>query len=644
MRPLTDTSHRPRRLGVLAASLLLVAAGVAADTRVDGVRVGQQDGRTRIVFDLDSAPDYRFFSLKEPGRVVLDLQDAQLAPDIAADFSGTLVEGLRTGDHEGGVLRLVLDLSAGEHQIKRFTLPPDEAAGRGHRLVVDIRLEETAGSQTVIAGATSTGDLPAAGDVDQAAAAKNAQQTASGLAEEAAAASGIATAATATASSDGGAPTSGAGGEQISQADVGGEPVADSEGNPSSSATDDVFDDFFNLGGPAESRPRLSGYLETSAAYTYAEPEHWSKLRARLELAISGQLSDNVRYKLAGRLDGDGAYDLEDDFYPGAVRDDQDFEAQIREFYVDFGSGAWTHRVGRQHIVWGEMVGLFLADVVSARDLREFYLQDFEAMRIPQWAWNTQFFAGDHTLELVYVPTPSVDKIGEPGADFYPFALPPGTPVRDDRPPRDLSTYNWGVRGSTLLSGWSLSAYYYDSISVAPTLVLEDDGLVLQYDAIEQFGGTFSKDFGGFVFKGEAVFTPDRRFQSADLTDPAAILTSDALDWVVGTTIPLGDWRWDLQLYGRSTSDHDPRMGFDDDEFGATVLVNYALGSRMELELMALAGLNREDYLLRPKFVWRFRRDWRLQLGADVFGGEAIGLFGPYEDRDRVYLEVKRWF
>ncbi len=643
MRPLTDVSHRPRRLGVLATSLLLVAAGVAADTRVDGVRVGRQDGRTRVVFDLNSAPDYRFFALKNPGRVVLDLQDAQLASDIAADFRGTLVEGLRTGDHEGGVLRLVLDLTAGEHQIKRFTLPPDEAAGRGHRLVVDIRPEET-GSQAVMADAASAGDVPAAVDVEQTAA-TTAQQTESGLTEqtapkpETAAAVGVSIA-----NGDGGSSVPGPDRDQISENAVVGELAADSEGIPSSGATDDVFDDFFNLGGPAESRPRLSGYLETSAAYTYAEPEHWSKLRARLELAISGQLSDNVRYKLAGRLDGDGAYDLEDDFYPGAVRDDQDFEAQIREFYVDFGSGAWTHRVGRQHIVWGEMVGLFLADVVSARDLREFYLQDFEAMRIPQWAWNTQFFAGDHTLELVYVPTPSVDKIGEPGADFYPFALPPGTPVRDDRPSRDLSTYNWGVRGSTLLSGWSLSAYYYDSISVAPTLVLEDDGLVLQYDAIEQFGGTFSKDFGGFVFKGEAVFTPDRRFQSADPTDPAAILTSDALDWVVGTTIPLGDWRWDLQLYGRSTSDYDPRMGFDDDEFGATVLVNYALGSRMELELMALAGLNREDYLLRPKFVWRFRRDWRLQLGADVFGGDAIGLFGPYDDRDRVYLEVKRWF
>ncbi len=620
MCPQTDAPGGRRWRHVFGLCLVLASLGAGAETlSVGGVRVGLQDGRTRVVFDLDQEPDYRYFMLEDPQRVVLDLRDARLASASTADFSGTAVERLRSAGHDGGVLRLVLDLEAGEHRIRRFTLAPDPAAGRGHRLVVDIwrTTESVAGA----AGATDDLDPSTNTNTDRDAQAEAiaviAPTVASGAGESAA---------------ETVAP-------KVAQAQEGAGPA---ETSPDSGV--DELDDLFDFGAPAASGHRWSGYLETSAAYTYAEPEHWSKLRARLELAVSGQLSEGVRYKLAGRLDGDGAYALEDDFYPSAVRDDQRFEAQIREFYLDFGSGAWAHRVGRQHLVWGEMVGLFLADVVSARDLREFYLQDFEAMRIPQWAWNTQYFAGDHTLELVYVPLPSVDKIGEPGADFYPYALASGTAVSDDRPDRDLSTYNWGVRGSTLLHGWSLSAYYYDSVSVAPTLVLEDDGLTLQYDAIEQFGGTFSKDFGSFVFKGEAVYTPDRRFQSADPADPAAILPSDVLDWVVGATVPLGDWRWDLQLYGRHTDDHDPRMGFDDDELGVTVLVNYALGSRMEFELLALAGLNREDYLLRPKFAWRFRRDWRLQLGADVFGGDAIGLFGPYDNRDRVYLEVKRWF
>jgi hypothetical protein len=50
--------------------------------------------------------------------------------------------------------------------------------------------------------------------------------------------------------------------------------------------------------------------------------------------------------------------------------------------------GNWEFRLGRQHVVWGELVGAFVADVVSARDMREFILPEpeLQMLRIPQWA------------------------------------------------------------------------------------------------------------------------------------------------------------------------------------------------------------------------------------------------------------------
>lgn len=637
--------------GVCLCLACAVVPAYADSLIVDQVRVGREGARTRLVFDLSAAPDYRLQRRDGPPRLVLDLPLATLASEPGANRFWKSAVSRFAYRPEDDTLRITLELAADDFVVSDFLLRPDSESGRGHRLVIDLTPRSTASGEPVQravdaspveAGARSealTAATVAEADVDPES--DNGQSPGAGnslkgpsLEEEVLAGVEAAQNGRSIITDE---PAAGTG--SASQA----APSDQATGNTQAVELADV-DALLGLGGSEESGPALGGYLETSAAYTYADPTHWSKLRARLELALTGSLGSSVRYKLAGRLDGDGAYVVEDDFYPSAVRDDQRFQAQIREFYVDFGGGSWAHRVGRQHIVWGEMVGLFLADVVSARDTREFYLQNFEAMRIPQWAWNTQYFAGDSTLELLYIPVPSVDNIGEPGADFYPFPVPPETPVRDERPDRDLDTYNWGVRGSTLLRGWSLSAYYYDSVSVAPTLVSEPSGLTLRYDPIEQIGATFSKDFGGFVFKGEAVYASDGRFQSFDATDPGALFTSDALDWVVGTTIPLGDWRWDLQLYGRSTYDHDPRMGFDDEEFGATVLVNYTLNSRMEMELLALAGLNREDYLLQPKVAWRFARDWRLQAGADIFGGGAVGLFGPYDDRDRIYLELKRWF
>ncbi|MFN2288637.1 MAG: DUF1302 family protein [Chromatocurvus sp.] len=401
-------------------------------------------------------------------------------------------------------------------------------------------------------------------------------------------------------------------------------------------------------GEPADwlSNVRTSGYAELTSAYTLSDPSRWSILRARLEPAVTGNLGSSLRFKLAGRAQGDAAFDLEDHYYPSAVREDQRSRFTIREAYIDADAGDWQLRLGRQHVVWGEMVGLFLADVVSARDMREFYLQEFDAMRIPQWGVRAERFAGDSHFELLWIPYPSYDEIGEPGADFYPFPVPAGVPVREDRPSRKLENSHWGVRASHLVEGWDLSAFYYQSQDVSPNLYSTPTGLELRNDSLKQVGASFSKDFYSWVLRGEAVHTRGRRFFAADpaLGSDFSPLGSDALDYVLGVTIPRGDWRVDLQVYGRRLSQHQPEMLGDADEVGYTALVNYGFGQRLEWEVLYLSGLNRTDWSLQPRVVYNVTPEWRLQFGADIFGGEPTGLFGQFDDSDRVYLELRRWF
>src|SRR5690606_33398679 len=112
-------------------------------------------------------------------------------------------------------------------------------------------------------------------------------------------------------------------------------------------------------------------------------------------------------------------------------------------------------RLGKQNIVWGEMVGLFFADVVSAKDMREFVLPEFEQIRIPQWAVRAEWFGDDAHAEFVWLPAPATDRIGEPGAEFYPH--PPAIPglgydiEGEERPSRRFSNGGFGARGSMLV-------------------------------------------------------------------------------------------------------------------------------------------------------------------------------------------------
>jgi hypothetical protein len=189
-------------------------------------------------------------------------------------------------------------------------------------------------------------------------------------------------------------------------------------------------------------------------AYTWPKPQHWSEMMTRVDLSAQGDLSSNVKWKLGVRVDYDATYTFTD-FYPQAVADNQRFNVLLRENYLDIGAGDWDFRLGRQQIVWGEMVGLLFGDVVSAKDMRQFILPEFEILRIPQWAARAEYFKDDFHAELIWIPVASYDNIGKPGSEFLRLHAAAAAGFRhvfrnEKFPTRSLSNTNYGLRLSVL--------------------------------------------------------------------------------------------------------------------------------------------------------------------------------------------------
>ena len=155
------------------------------------------------------------------------------------------------------------------------------------------------------------------------------------------------------------------------------------------------------------------GYVQGELAYTFGKPAHWSQMLVRSELDAQGAFNDRLKWKIGARLDANAVF-YATDFYPSAVRRDQRVDVIWRENYLDVDAGDWDFRLGAQQIVWGEMVGLFFADVVSAKDLREFILPAFDIIRIPQWAARAEYAKNDFHAELVWIPVATYDNIGKP--------------------------------------------------------------------------------------------------------------------------------------------------------------------------------------------------------------------------------------
>ncbi len=393
------------------------------------------------------------------------------------------------------------------------------------------------------------------------------------------------------------------------------------------------------------------GFVQNYSAYDYEDPSHWSRAVIRTQLGAQGG-GANLKWKATVRADLDPVY-AGSDFYPPEVRSDQRRDFFVRETYLDTSAGGFELRLGKQNIVWGEMVGLFFADVVSARDQRDFILPEFEIIRIPQWAVRVERFGERSHAELIWLPYPEVDDIGKPGAEFFPFQAPPPAGFSQrfnnvERPRRERRKSNFGARASTLRNGWDLSAFYYRSTDVNPTfyreIVLSPAPTLIytpRHDRIRQLGSTIAKDLGPSVAKAEVIYTSGRKHNVTRLTAPDGLVPQDTLDYVVGLDFTFArSTRLNLQYFARVFRDHDPDLVQERREDGVSLLLSGRIGV-LDPELLVIQSVNRRDRLVRTKVGWSPSINWRLTVGVDVFSGPVNGFFGRFDDNDRAYAELR---
>jgi len=116
---------------------MFVHIAQAAQNNIEGVRIAPSSDTTRVVFDMKTAPEFTYFTLTKPLRLVVDLQKT----DKTFDFSqvandGDLIKKLRysTPKNKSGA-RIVIELNR-KAEPSLFAITP--AGSFGHRLVIDL--------------------------------------------------------------------------------------------------------------------------------------------------------------------------------------------------------------------------------------------------------------------------------------------------------------------------------------------------------------------------------------------------------------------------------------------------------------------------------------------------------------------------
>lgn len=414
-------------------------------------------------------------------------------------------------------------------------------------------------------------------------------------------------------------------------------------------------------------RLRFSAVLESEGAYGVTR-DRASKLEFIIDPQLEYRFSEDTRFTAIARLYAEGFDNLEPG-QPGQgsiapisrrlwLGDRTDLE--LRELYLRTQLGKTHLTLGKQQVVWGKADGLKLLDVVNPQIFREFILDNFDDSRIPLWTVNAELSLGKSNLQFLWIPDRTYHLLPESDATFAftsPLVVPqapPGVPVNlrsIERPNNFLMDSDVGMRLSTFWHGWDLTfnyLYHYADFPVFfQSLSLAPSGAVItvtpRYERNHLFGGSFSNAFGDLTVRGEATYNTDRFVLTTNRTDGDGVINSGEVAYVLGLDwFGIQDSLVSFQLFQSWLRNPAPGMVRDPLETTSTLLLRrHFLNETVEAEVLWLHNLNVGDGLIRPKISYELRDNVKVWLGFDLFYGNRNGLFGQFDQNDRLVMGME---
>lgn len=337
---------------------------------------------------------------------------------------------------------------------------------------------------------------------------------------------------------------------------------------------------------------------------------------------------------------------------------DEDLELGFRQAYMDMYFDSFDIRIGKQQIIWGKADGVFITDIVSPKDMREFLLPDFNEIRVGVTALKFDYYLGNNTFELVWIPVftptqmPDQNSIWSHQPDYpLPYSVDyANTEVKDK-----LSNSEIFAKYSLLSSAIDfelMAAYSWDDdptfhsqkILNQTTGVVDSVVLKPEHHRLTTFGGSFSTTLGPIVLRGEGAYYTGKNFQSLNPTLSEGVVEKDYLHYLLGIDYTIGDLKLSSQFIQQAIMDYDDYLVNDEFENTVTFLATMDfLRETLNVELFSYIGLNEGDALIRPKVTYDFVDGFEIMFGANLFVGDE-GQFGMYDKNDMIYTKLKYSF
>ncbi len=330
---------------------------------------------------------------------------------------------------------------------------------------------------------------------------------------------------------------------------------------------------------------------------------------------------------------------------------------RLREAYLDLYFDNFDLRVGKQQIVWGKADGVFITDIVSPKDLFQFLLPEFDEIRIGVEGAKFDYYIGDNTFEIVWLPVFTPTKYADPNSIWAVTPTFSTTPTYD----RSRLEVQPSLENSELFLKYSALTEYID-FEIMGGYMWDDDptmfisfvadgsggmGLVItpEHKRLSLAGGSFSTTLGPIVIRGEGAYYFGKYFNTTNSSVDQGVIQKDYIHYMVGTDFNLFDVNFSMQFIQKIIMDYEDVIASSSLFNGETsnmmtFLARYSiLNETLDLELFSYYDFEFDDALIRPRMLYDFSDSINLQFGANIFTGTE-GTFGQYDKNDMIYGKI----
>ncbi len=333
----------------------------------------------------------------------------------------------------------------------------------------------------------------------------------------------------------------------------------------------------------------------------------------------------------------------------------KEFDTDTRELYLDYTTGAFDFRLGRQIVTWGVGDLLFINDVFPKDYVSFFSGRPLEYLKRGVDGLRTRYSSTLINVEFLAIPFFEPNNLPESDRFLLFDPFPEISSRKKEEPNTTFENTQLALRLYRRIKDFDVSAYAYSGFWLTQNMKPDDltapTRVITFYPDLSVYGLSAQGSALGGILSFEAGFYQSREDEAGK--DP--FIRNSQIRSLIGYQRQIWqDFTAGVQYYSEYMLNHDeyvenlpdgaPKL----DEYRdiATIrLTQLCLHQTLNLSFFAFYSPIDEDYLIIPEVKYNFTDELSVALGANIFGGpEDTPHFGQFDKNDNIYTVIKYEF